>query len=267
MDEASARAAYAADSVRALFGRRLLGLPGTYLPHVVHPGPRRWAGPWHYWWLAHVIDGLVDEAQREQRWGRSDRAATATTLADRLLRSIRLRNLGRFTNHYYDDMGWLLLAAQRLNALLAEAGPHAGTRTRRLSLQAGRVLRPAVLRGHTAELGGGVFWNDHHDFKNAPATGPAAIFLARIGETTQARALLDWMDDHLRDPDTGLVIDGIRVAPDGTQTLVRDIYTYNQGTVLGGLVELAERGDHECAARAETLVAAVAAHCAAPAAT
>ncbi len=42
------RAAYAAASVATLFGRRMLGIPGTFLPTVQAPGPHRWLGPWHY---------------------------------------------------------------------------------------------------------------------------------------------------------------------------------------------------------------------------
>ncbi len=250
----AARAAYAADSVRTIFGRRMLGIPGTYLPLVAHPGPRRWTGPWHYWWLAHVIDCLVDEAERERVAGHEPRAERAAALATALLRTIRIRNVAIFTNHYYDDMAWLLLAAHRLDTLTARHSP--GT-SRALTLAAGRALRPAVTRGHTDDLGGGLFWNDTHDFKNVAATGPAALFYARIGDIVRARALLDWLHEHLRDPSTGLFQDGLRIAPDGTTTLVPHVFTYNQGTVLGALVTLA---DPASVTRAEALITAIGAH-------
>ncbi|HBX80564.1 MAG TPA: hypothetical protein DEH05_05480, partial [Propionibacteriaceae bacterium] len=104
------RAAYAADSVTTLFGRRMLGVPGTFLPRVTSPGPRRWRGPWHYWWLAHYLDCLVDRALREHAAGDLAGARATTATARRLLRTIRIRNVAIFTNHYYDDMAWLLLA-------------------------------------------------------------------------------------------------------------------------------------------------------------
>ena len=111
ISESEARASAAAQSVRELFGRRLFGIPGTYLPHVAVPSRGRF-GPWHYWWLAHFIDCLADESERERRAGSTQPAEYAATLAYRLLRTIWMRNGMRFTNHYYDDMAWLLLATQ-----------------------------------------------------------------------------------------------------------------------------------------------------------
>lgn len=246
------RAAYAATSVATLFGRRMLGIPGTFLPKVQAPGPRRWRGPWHYWWLAHYLDCLVDQALREDAVGQLDAAHRTSQTAHRLLRTIRLRNVAIFTNHYYDDMAWLLLAAHRLDRLAATLSPIA---SRALTHSAGGALRAAVTRGHTDDLGGGLFWNDHHDFKNVAATGPAALFFARIGDRARAGALLDWLHDHLRDPASGLFVDGLRISPDGRTTLVPDVFTYNQGTVLGALVTLA---DPISLARAETLIDAIA---------
>jgi predicted alpha-1,6-mannanase (GH76 family) len=134
-------------------------------------------------------------------------------------------------------MAWLLLAVHRLDRLTARLSP--GTSSA-LTHSAGRALRAAVTRGHTDDLDGGLFWNDHHDFKNVAATGPAALFFARIGDRARARSLLDWLHDHLRDPATGLFVDGLRIAPDGTTTLVPDVFTYNQGTVLAALVTLGD---------------------------
>ncbi|HRW20254.1 MAG TPA: glycoside hydrolase family 76 protein [Dermatophilaceae bacterium] len=242
----------AAESVRTLFGRRMLGLPGTYLPDVSWPGRRQWFGPWHYWWLAHFIDCLVDEAQRERAAGHDERADRAETIAHQLLRTLRWRNVFRFVNHYYDDMAWLLLAAHRLDRL--DGGLPVSPTRRRVAQTAGRQLRTQVLSADTDDLGGGLYWNDHRDFKNVPATGPAAIFFARIGDTERARRLVDWLYANLHDPEQGLFLDGIRIGPDGATTTVRDIYTYNQGTVLGALVEL---GDPISLRRASELIGAV----------
>ena len=246
------RAAYAASSVATLFGRRMLAIPGTFLPTVQAPGPRRWRGPWHYWWLAHFLDCLVDQALREHAAGQLTAAHRTAQTAHRLLRTIRLRNVAIFTNHYYDDMAWLLLAAHRLDRLTATLSP---TASLALTHSAGRALRAAVTRGHTDDLGGGLYWNDHHDFKNVAATGPAALFFARIGDRNRARALLDWLHDHLRDPASGLFVDGLRIDHDGSTTLVPDVFTYNQGTVLGALVTL---GDSVSLTRGESLIDAIA---------
>jgi len=248
---ADARAATAADAVRVLFGRRLAALPGTWLPTVTGPGRRVWRGPWHYWWHAHVLDALVDEALRDRAAGRHTEAADAVRRATALLRTLRLRNLGTFRNHYYDDMAWLALAAGRLDRLGHARGPIGVARA------AERRLTPTLRLGDTPELGGGVYWNDTHDFKNVPASAPAALHFARTGDLDRARRVADWILARLVDSQTGLVLDGLRIGPDGSTALVADIYTYNQGTVLGLLVEL---GDPASLARAADLVAAVRAH-------
>ncbi|GAB3543192.1 glycoside hydrolase family 76 protein [Arthrobacter tecti] len=230
--DAEARASTAACSVTNVFGHRLLGLPGTHLGAV--RVPRRLGGPWHYWWQAHYLDCLLDAAERE---GNNDDAAAHRTRARRLLRTIRLRNGGRWTNAYYDDMAWLSLAALR-SADLAGHRP--------LS-KLTRVLASA----HSPDLGGGLFWNMSRDFKNTPATGPAALYFARIGRLEEAQRMVDWLFDRLLDPRTGLLLDGQRVR---SEELVTDIYTYNQGPVLGALLSL---GGERNVGRAEALIEAV----------
>ncbi|MDQ2780959.1 MAG: glycosyl hydrolase, partial [Actinomycetota bacterium] len=168
------------------------------------------------------------------------------------------RNLGRFRNAYFDDMAWVALALGRLARLHDDLGRgHQVHRPRRLRLvQRGTQELTAQLRaGMGDELGGGVWWNTTRDFKNVPATGPVALHLARTGDTATASELVDWMYDRLFDPDRGLFIDGVRVEA-GLERFVRDIYTYNQGTVLGTLITL---GDPRSLDRAAHLIAAVAA--------
>jgi predicted alpha-1,6-mannanase (GH76 family) len=256
MDPWGDRARQAAESVRRLFGRRLLGMPFTHLARVDHPVGRPVFGPWNYWWQAHYIDALVDEALREQAHGDHARARSARSLAHRTLVSIGIRNVGRFTNAYYDDMAWLLLAAQRLETRGGSAGPL----PRATRAHVGRALRRTIGKGETPDLGGGVFWNTAHDFKNLPATGPVALFRARVGDLDRAQALVDWAYAHLHDGSTGLFRDGIEIQPDGSTRLTPHVFTYNQGTVLGTLTELASRGGPDSARRAADLVDAVRTH-------
>ncbi len=63
------------------------------------------------------------------------------------------------------------------------------------------------------EAGGGIPWRKQDLFFNAPANGPAGIFLARYpGGLPRATQMADWIDDTLIDPDTQLVFDGIKGA-------------------------------------------------------
>jgi predicted alpha-1,6-mannanase (GH76 family) len=226
----SERAGIAERAVLRRHLRRFAGVvPGTRIGRI--RWPRRVPAspaPWHYWWQAHLLDCLVDAQLRspEQR-----RARTIATLA----RSVRLRNAGSWLNRYYDDIAWLGLAIQRAGVLARRSAPSALA-----------AITDRLHEGWTEHGGGGIWWRRDDDFKNAPANGPAAILLARDGQVQFAAAIADWMTETLVDPDSGLVRDGVRVAPDGSIRAVEGfIYTYCQGVHLGACVELAERDGHQ----------------------
>ena len=206
------RAAEAERSVTTLFGGRLFGMPFTHLARTVHPAGGG-GSPWHYWWQAHYLDAIVDAGLRCLRGGDPAGARDRARTADRLLRTIRLRNRARWVNDYYDDMAWLVLAAGRLALLHAALGrprPRRGLRTAERDLT--RQLRSAL----TSELGGGLFWNVERDFKNVPASAPAALHLARLGRTEEARGIVDWLYARLWSAESGLFLDGVRLTASGT---------------------------------------------------
>jgi len=200
---------------------KLWGLPRTNLAVVSWPPTTKEKVffHWHYWWQAHYLDCLVDAESR-----RSTKARRAAIV--RTIRGIRLRNLGKLIkNRYYDDKAWLALALNRVT-------------------QSDKVARPIqlddlefnILAGLDSVLGV-LPWRTDENFFNVPANGPAAIMLARTGRMDKARALIDWIFDHLMSDD-GLVEDGMRLLADGPRN-TPTIYTYNQGTVLGAALEIA----------------------------
>jgi predicted alpha-1,6-mannanase (GH76 family) len=217
-----------ADWLGGCRGHRLVGggVPGTRIGRV--RWPRRVPAapyPWHYWWQAHLLDCLVDAQRRDP----SDRRAKLIGAA---VRGVRLRNLGSWTNRYFDDVAWLGLALQRAGGLAR-------------SHHALAAIAEQLHDGWTEGGGGGIWWRRGDVVKNAPANGPAAILLARAGQSGFAAALTDWITETLVDPDTGLVRDGIRVGPDGGIAEVdKRIFTYCQGVYLGACVELADRDGH-----------------------
>ena len=257
----SFRANEAARSVTRLFGQRLFFLPGTHIAAIVRPSGRlkNLARPWHYWWQAHYVDALVDTGRREL--GTDGRPGTrfdggnrpsAGRLASRLVTGIRLRNFLTVVNNYYDDMAWLALSTLRLENLARDSRKAAGRRRN------AKVLQSLTLQfdsASTDDLGGGTFWSKKRDFKNTPATAPVALHYARTGQAAKAQALLDWLDARLLDPGQGLYRDGLRISPGGDVVLEGAIYTYNQGPVLGALLEL---GGEANLARAASLVGSVA---------
>jgi predicted alpha-1,6-mannanase (GH76 family) len=231
-----AESAEAAVATRHL--KRLWGLPGTQLGVVAWPATRKYRnfGTWHYWWQAHLLDNLVDAQVRDPQPERQK-------MITRQIRGHRLRNIGSWVNDYYDDMAWLALSLERADRL---AGVERRNALKKLSEQ--------FLNAWVPEDGGGIPWRKQDQFFNAPANGPAAIFLARYDDRLRrAQQMSDWIDETLIDPETHLVFDGIKAG-----SMVRAQYTYCQGVILGLEVELAARTkDPDHALRVHRLVAAV----------
>ena len=193
-------------------------------------------GTWHYWWQAHALEALLD-AHEAGDPGAGDRAV-------RLIRGVLHRTRGDLTaNSYYDDMAWMGLATLRAHSL--------GIIGRRAPL----ALADAVSAGWDPGLGG-VRWRVGDEFRNVPATAPAAMLLARAsrldGDARRlglARAAADWLHATVVEP-SGIVWDGCRprggvLVPEGR------LWSYNVGTVAGLDVVLAGMSD---AAESERLV-------------
>ncbi|WAP51738.1 hypothetical protein OL239_18730 [Arthrobacter sp. ATA002] len=117
-------------------------------------------------------------------------------------------------------------------------------------------LTGALRSAHTTAYGGGLYWNRRRTFKNTPATAPAALHFARSGDRERAQSLVDWLNAVLLDPRTGLYLDGIKPAASGSKDPIveRAVFTYNQGPVLGALLELGGPANLD---RAAELVGAV----------
>jgi len=244
----------AAQDTHSRFGQRLLGLPGTWIglpyskAHQLRDGsilsdlngishPLR---EWNYWWQAHYLDAIIDDGYAYLADNDLDAAHRELQRAVELLRGIRLRNFGVFPNYFFDDMAWLALASQRLLSFSRRLDGHSSANAK----QAVTTLRKQLNGAIDDVLDGGMYWSRKKDFKNAPANAPAALFFARNGERDQSRKLLSWLRARLFSNDSGLYLDGLRLVPDGHR--IEDaLYTYNQGPVLGALLELGSDADLE----------------------
>ncbi|WP_346921798.1 glycoside hydrolase family 76 protein [Glutamicibacter creatinolyticus] len=253
----------AARDVNDRFGHRLMGLPGTWIGALRAPVPtpkapaapgRRIRGDapwseWHYWWQAHYLDAIVDMGCHYVRAGAPAAAKAEVSRGLRLLRGIKIRNFGVFSNYFFDDMAWLALSSHRLNALCLELHQQPA----KLAQSAVDSLTRQLRSGQDSVLGGGLYWSRKRAFKNVPVNGPAALHFARIGDRKTAVSLVDWMREKLFDPTLGLYLDGIYLVNAGHR-LEGQIYTYNQGPILGAWLEL---GDERYLRQAADLIDAV----------
>ncbi|GGL02439.1 glycoside hydrolase family 76 protein [Nocardia jinanensis] len=236
-DESGKRADLAEQAIVTRHVRTLWGMRRMRLGTLTWPGylPGQSFAQWHYWWQAHLLDCAVDAAHRARTPERIDRVVS-------LARGIRTRNLTGWTNRYYDDMAWLMLALERADRLLGvRFGDAVGE------------LRIALLAGWNTAVGA-LPWRVGDDYYNTPANGPAGIALVRSGDLARARQLADFLYTRLRDNGSGLVLDGVH-EPGGR--VDRTIYTYCQGVAIGLETELAVRtGESVHYRRAAALVAA-----------
>lgn len=244
------RAAAAETAITTRHIRALWGLPGRKLGLTRWPatlGQRLFLPQWHYWWQAHLVDCAIDAYERA---GGRNRAARIHCL----IRGLRWHNLGKWINRYYDDIAWLGLALERADRIAGIRYPGG------LS-----AVSDQLHHGWTDHAGGGIWWRRDDNFKNIPANGPAAILHARLGQLDRARAMTQWMTNHLIDPATGLALDGLHVNLETGETWFeagdRRIFTYCQGVYIGACIELWRHdGDEMWTERAGGVIAATARH-------
>lgn len=109
----------------------------------------------HYWWQAHAIDALVDGFERS---GNRGYLARATKLWD----GVKRRH-GGVTIDYYDDMLWMGIALQRLQAHTGDARQRGDVNT----------LWTDIKLGWSEAQGGGIAWRSRTlNTKTRPRTPP-----------------------------------------------------------------------------------------------
>lgn len=198
---------------------------GKYLIHSWNEDPEKINTGYNYWWMAHAIDAYIDAYQR-----------TGENKYQIHARQIRagMRGNNGLWNTFYDDMEWMALACIR------------GYETFKLEkeswLEDAIQLFDWIWEGWNYDDGteGGIRWNHSDDGKgkNSCSNAPAMIAAARLYELTSEQSYLDkaimiyeWMLTHSRFDD-GFIKDAPNNENRGWA------FTYNQGTWVGGLLEL-----------------------------
>jgi predicted alpha-1,6-mannanase (GH76 family) len=174
------------------------------------------------------------------------------TRAQRGFVKVQRRKPG-FINDFFDDNLWWALAWVAAFDLTGEARYRA----------AAQAIFAHSLSGWDDTCGGGLWWNEKRDYKNAITNELfltlAALLAARVPGQREYRdwALREWEWLHgsgLIGP-SGLVNDGLSAAcaNNGGTT-----WTYNQGVILGGLAALHElTGDEAYPRQGEAIADAV----------
>jgi predicted alpha-1,6-mannanase (GH76 family) len=177
----------------------------------------------NYWWNAHALDVLVDGYNRTK-------SSTYIAQMDALMEGIYKKNGNKWTNNFYDDMEWLALACLRAYDATKDI------KYKNLT----DLLWTVIKGGWTTVNGGGIMWEKNSpSSKNACSNGPAIILACRLYKLNGNTADLDWAKKIYKWQRASLVEAARGVVWDGYgNTSETAIYTYNQGTWLGGALEL-----------------------------
>ena len=149
--------------------------------------------------------------------------------------SIHPRAFPGFINDYYDDEGWWALAWIKAYDL-TQKDYHLATAT---------SLFRDMAAGWDDKICGGVWWNKHEKRINAIENELFISVGAHLANrpTTDKEYFLNWVlkawtwfqGTHMEDV-RGSIADGIDLHT--CQTNYKEVWSYNQGVILGGLVEL-----------------------------
>jgi len=194
------------------------------------------------WWnSANAMTVLIDYA-RLSRSTQYNPVITNTFIAAQ-------RTSPGFLNNFYDDEGWWALAWIDAYDL---------TRNKEYLATAESIFADMAAAWDNT-CGGGIWWSKDRKYKNAIANelflSVAAHLANRTSGSTRRQYLIwgnrEWKWFHasgMLNP-TSLINDGLNksageIAPSGCTNNGRTTWTYNQGVVLGGLVELMA-ADHD----------------------
>ncbi|KAH8758478.1 glycoside hydrolase [Diaporthe sp. PMI_573] len=166
------------------------------------------------------------------------------------------RGFSGFINNYYDDEGWWALAWVRAFDVTGN--------TQYLTMA--ESIFTDMRGGVNGTCGGGIWWSKDRKYKNAIANelylSVAASLANRAAEKDAylsiAKDQWNWFKGSGMINDQNLINDGLDINSDGSCSNNGDIvWSYNQGVILGGLVELSRAtGDPEYLSEATAIAEA-----------
>ncbi|MGH9159149.1 MAG: glycoside hydrolase family 76 protein [Vicinamibacteraceae bacterium] len=211
-----------AENYRAAADAGMAALDGWYDPAT---------GLWEStgWWNgANVLEVTINYSAR----------TGSTRYLDVLANTFERHSAGHFLNDFYDDEGWWALAWIKAYDLTGEVR----------YLEMAKTIFADITTGWDTTCGGGVWWSKARTYKNAI---PNELFLtvaARLHQRTPGDegpgSYLEWAERTWAWFEASGMINAQHLVNDGLTADCQNnngtTWTYNQGVILGGLVELAQ---------------------------
>lgn len=190
---------------------------------------RRSTGLWEStgWWnAANALWVVIDYSSR----------TNTTTYLDVLLTTFGKQSKGNFLNKFYDDEGWWALSWMKAYDLTGDI--------RYLSMA--KTLFLDMLSGWDTICGGGIWWSKDRTYKNAIANALFLTLAARLSQrlttTEDSRSCLEWASQGWNWFQQSGMLNSHSLVNDGLDSSCQNNgqtpWTYNQGVLIGGLVEL-----------------------------
>ena len=204
------------------------------------------------WWnSANALEAVIDYSRRT---GSSTYLSVISNTYDK-------NQAGNFLNDYYDDEGWWAASWIKAYDLTGDAR----------YLTKAKTIFNDMKGGWTTLCGGGIWWSKTSQYKNAIANELFLTVAIRLHQRTPgdtgAGSYLDWAQREWTWFNTSGMINSQNLVNDGLNTPTnctnngQTTWTYNQGVILGGLVDLYKStNDATYLSKAQTIADAAIAH-------
>ena len=179
------------------------------------------------WWnSANVLEATIDYC----------RLTDSLTYRSNLLNTFEKNKRNNFLNEFYDDEGWWALTWIKAYDLTGE----------QRYLNMAKTIFNDLKGGWDSTCGGGIWWSKQRSYKNAIANELFLAIAARLHLRTLgdkgAGSYLEWAQREWNwFKNTGM-INRDNLINDGLDSTCKNngqlTWTYNQGVILGGLVDL-----------------------------
>ena len=215
-----------------------------------HPDTGLWSLPANWWNAANAITALVNY----------ERVAHDTTYVPAIANTFTAAQRGSsghagFVNDYYDDTGWWGLAW--IDAYDLTGNP--------AYLTMAESIFTAMTTGWDGTCGGGTWWNTKRTYKNAITNELFLTVAAKLANRTTgatSAGYLTWAQKEWAWFKASGMINSSNLINDGLNSTCTNnhgiTWSYNQGVILGGLVELSQAtGDRSLITQAQSIASAV----------
>ncbi|UVI29089.1 glycoside hydrolase family 76 protein [Paenibacillus spongiae] len=185
------------------------------------------------WWnSANALEAIIDYSSQ----------SGSTEFLHVIANTYEKHQAGNFLNHYYDDEGWWALAWIKAYDLTKE----------QRYLDMAKTIFEDMKGAWDSICSGGVWWNKDRSYKNAITNELFLTIAARLHQRTPGDAgegsYLDWAEKEWAWFQSSGMINSDNLVNDGLNNTCSNngdvTWTYNQGVILGGLIELSKiKGD------------------------